>query len=156
MPAAARFIGVISDTHSLMREAALQALRGSEHILHAGDIGHLAVIEGLRKLCPVTAIRGNVDHGPWAEAFPETAALTLHSASIYMLHDVKQLDFDPAAADFGIVISGHSHQPGTFERDGVFYLNPGSAGPRRFRLPVTVARLRLHGQTPSVEFIEVA
>src|SRR5438270_1417006 len=136
-------VGVISDTHGLLRSEAVATLRGAEHILHAGDIGSPEIIDQLRTLAPVTAIRGNVDHGSWAELLPETAVVELAGVSIYMLHDLKQLDLSPRAAGFAAVISGHSHQPKSEQRDGVLYLNPGSAGPRRFRLPITVATLAI-------------
>jgi putative phosphoesterase len=148
-------IGLISDTHGLLREDAVHALQGSDLILHAGDVGKAEVIDVLSTLGPVVAVRGNVDTGAWASRLPTTAVVKAAAGLIYVLHDVKELDLDPAAAGFQIVVSGHSHQPGRTERDGVLYLNPGSAGPRRFRLPVTVARLDL-GQTPwRVEFIDL-
>jgi putative phosphoesterase len=147
-------IGLISDTHGLLRKEALEVLRGSELILHAGDVGKPEILEGLRKIAPVVAVRGNVDTEPWAQALPETAVADAGSVLIYILHDVKALDLNPAAAGFHIVISGHSHKPGKTERDGILYINPGSAGPRRFQLPVTVALLRL-GTTPEVEFVHL-
>ncbi len=148
-------IGLISDTHGLLRREALKALRGSELIIHAGDVGKPEILEELRKIAPVVAVRGNVDTGPWAEALPETAMAEAGSVLIYILHDVNALDLNPAAAGFHIVVSGHSHKPGKTERDGVLYINPGSAGPRRFQLPVTMARLNL-GRIPyGVEFLEL-
>jgi putative phosphoesterase len=153
---ASRIIGLISDTHGLLRPEALTALTGSDLIIHAGDVGRPEILEQLRSLAPVVAVRGNVDKGSWASQLPETAIVEAYAATIYVLHDVQQLDLDPAAAGFQVVVSGHSHQPGKTERSGVMYLNPGSAGPRRFRLPVTVARLDT-GQLPwDVEFIELA
>ena len=149
-------IGLISDTHGLLRPEALAALDGCELILHAGDIGTPEIVEQLRAIAPIIAIRGNVDTGQWAFAFPETTVVETPSASIYMLHDVNELELDPAAAGFHIVLSGHSHKPSRTERDGVLYVNPGSAGPRRFKLPVTVARLDLSQEPWQVEFVELA
>lgn len=136
-------IGIISDTHGLLRAEAVARLAGVDHILHAGDIGAPEVIDGLRRIAPVTAIRGNVDRGPWAAAYAETARLTLAGRSIYLLHDRKALDIDPAAAGIEIVVCGHSHQPKFETIDDVLYLNPGSAGPRRFSLPIALATLDL-------------
>ena len=148
-------IGLISDTHGLLRKEAVEALRGSEMIIHAGDVGKPEVLEALRKIAPVVAVRGNVDTEPWAKALPETAVAEAGAAMIYVLHDVNALDLNPAASGFHIVVSGHSHKPGKSERDGVLCVNPGSAGPRRFQLPVTVARLRLGGTTYKVEFVDL-
>jgi putative phosphoesterase len=148
-------IGVISDTHGLLRPEAVAALQGSEVIIHAGDVGKPEILDQLRLIAPVVAVRGNIDTGAWASELPLTAVVEGRSARIYVLHDVHQLDLDPAAAGFQIVISGHSHQPDRSERSGVLYLNPGSAGPRRFRLPVTVARLRLRPLPWTVEFVEL-
>ncbi len=148
-------IGLISDTHGLLREEALRALEGSELILHAGDVGKPEIIDALKTLAPVVAVRGNVDTEPWASALAETEVVETGVATLYVLHDVHALDLDPAAAGFQIVVSGHSHKPGSEERGGVVYINPGSAGPRRFQLPVTVARLDL-GQTPwKVDFVDL-
>ena len=148
-------VGVISDTHGLLRSEAVAALRGSEHILHAGDVGSPEILDRLRNIAPITAVRGNVDHGPWAELLPETEVVELAGASIYMLHDLKRLDLDPRAAGFATVISGHTHQPKSEERNGVLYLNPGSAGPRRFHLPITIATLRIEHGTVSAEIIAI-
>ena len=134
-------IGVISDTHGLLRPEALQALAGVERIIHAGDIGAPAILEELRRLAPVTAVRGNNDHGPWAEALPPSAVVEAAGARIYVLHDLHELDLDPGAAGYRVVVAGHSHQPAQQERDGVLYFNPGSAGPRRFRLPIAIGLL---------------
>ena len=148
-------IGLISDTHGLLRPQALRALEGSDLIIHAGDVGNPKIIETLKKLAPAFAVRGNVDTEPWASEFPETEIIETAAATIYVLHDVHSLDLDPAAAGFHIVVSGHSHKPGRTEKDGVLYLNPGSAGPRRFDLPVTLARLDL-GLTPwKAEYFEL-
>lgn len=148
-------IGLISDTHGLLRPQALAALRDSDLIIHAGDVGKPEILTALRKLAPVVAVRGNVDTSPWAAALPETAIAEAGSVQLYVLHDVQALDLDPAAAGFRIVVSGHSHQPGKFERNGVLYVNPGSAGPRRFQLPVSVARLNLDRTPFEVEFVEL-
>lgn len=149
-------VGLISDTHGLMREQALAALQGSDLIIHAGDVGDYAIIGQLSAVAPVVAVRGNVDRGECAQRLPESAVAAAGPVSIYVLHDIQQLDLNPAAAGFHIVVSGHSHKHGRSERGGVLYLNPGSAGPRRFRLPLTVARLDL-GRSPwSVDFIDLA
>ena len=152
---APRKIGLISDTHGLLREEALQALRGSDLIIHAGDVGDSNILEALRKLAPVVAVRGNVDTAEWAKSLPETAVVEAGAVNIYVLHDANALDLDPRAAGFQIVVSGHSHKPGQIERKGVMYVNPGSAGPRRFSLPITVARLDLGVRPWSVEFIDL-
>jgi len=155
MANALKRIGLISDTHGLLREEAVEALRGSELIIHAGDVGKPEILEALKKIAPVVAVRGNVDSEPWAQALPETAVTEAGAATIYVLHDVNALDLNPAASGFQIVVSGHSHKPGKSERDGVLYINPGSAGPRRFQLPVTVAHLRLGGMPYKVEFVDL-
>jgi len=148
-------IGLISDTHGLLREEALHALKGSDLIIHAGDVGNREIIDKLKSIAPVFAVRGNVDTEPWASALPETEVVDTGVATIFVLHDVHALDLNPSAAGFHVVVSGHSHKPDRTERDGVLYINPGSAGPRRFKLPVTVARLDL-GQTPwKVDFIDL-
>jgi putative phosphoesterase len=151
----ASIIGLISDTHGLIRPEALAALKGSDVIIHAGDVGNAAILEDLRAVAPVVAVRGNVDNGSWALQLPLTTIVEARSARIYVLHDINQLDLDPAAAEFNIVVSGHSHKPGRTERSGVTYLNPGSAGPRRFQLPITVARLNLLQSPWGVEFIDL-
>lgn len=148
-------IGVISDTHGLLREEALAALRGSDLIIHGGDVGGPEIIESLKTLAPVVAVKGNTDQARWAEALPTTAVAEAGPALIYVLHDLAQLDLDPAAAGFHLVVSGHSHKPARIERDGVIYLNPGSAGPRRFRLPITVARIKLGQQPWQIEFVDL-
>jgi putative phosphoesterase len=134
-------IGLISDTHGLLRPQALRALEGSDLIIHAGDVGDPEILEALKTLAPVFAVRGNVDTDPWALALPETEVIETDLATIYILHDVHALDLDPVAAGFHIIVSGHSHKSSRTEHGGVLFLNPGSAGPRRFDLPVTVARL---------------
>ena len=148
-------IGVISDTHGLLRPEALDALRGASHILHAGDVGDITILDHLRAIAPVTAIRGNIDtSGPTAQ-LPATEALELDGHLIYMLHAIADLDLKPEAAGISVVIYGHSHKPSTNIHKGVLYLNPGSAGPRRFRLPVTVAHLYLDA-TPRAEIITLS
>lgn len=136
-------IGVISDTHGLLRPEAVAALRGSEHIIHAGDIGSPEIIPALTEIAPVTAIRGNVDHESWTKQFPATEVVELADLHFYIIHDLNALDLNPRTARFAAVISGHSHQPKQETRGGVLYFNPGSAGPRRFRLPITVGRLEI-------------
>ncbi len=150
-----KVIGLISDTHGLLRPEALRALEGSDLIIHAGDVGDSQILEKLKTLAPVLAVRGNVDTEVWAQALPETEVVETGSATIYVLHDVHALDLDPVAAGFHIVVSGHSHKPGQRNRDGVLYINPGSAGPRRFNLPVTVARLSLDQKPWKAKVIEL-
>jgi putative phosphoesterase len=137
-------VGVISDTHSLVRPEALAALAGSELILHAGDVGAPEVLAALRAIAPVTPVRGNNDRGAWASALRETERVEVGGLSIYMLHDANQLDLDPRAARIAAVVAGHSHQPRNEMRDGLLFFNPGSAGPRRFRLPISVGKLHVH------------
>ena len=138
-------IGVISDTHGLLRPEAERALAGVGHILHAGDIGSPEIVPRLSAIAPTTAIRGNVDRQGWALAFAEREVVTLAGRTIYMLHDLGDLDLDPVAAEIDVVVSGHTHRPKAEVRAGVLYLNPGSAGPRRFALPVTLAILEADG-----------
>ena len=149
-------VGVISDTHGLLRPEALRALAGSDLIIHAGDVGRPEILDALRAVAPVIAVRGNIDKGAWADALPLAASVPAGPAVIYVLHAVQQLDLDPAASGFHIVVSGHSHKPSRTERNGVLYLNPGSAGPRRFKLPVTLARLDFTQSPWRVEFIDLA
>jgi hypothetical protein len=134
-------IGVISDTHSLLRPEAVQALHGSDHIIHAGDVGAPEILEQLSQIATVTAVRGNVDKAPWARKLPETEVVEIGGISIYILHDLAQLDLNPEAAGFAVVISGHSHVPRQEMKNRVLYFNPGSAGPRRFKLLVSIGRL---------------
>jgi uncharacterized protein len=148
-------LGLISDTHGLLRDEAVRALRGSELILHAGDVGGPGILETLRGVAPVVAVRGNVDTDSWGQTLPLTEVVQAGLATIYMLHILQDLGLDPAAAGFQIVVSGHSHKPGQTEKDGVVYINPGSAGPRRFQLPVTVARLDLVKRPWRVELIDL-
>ena len=138
-------IGLISDTHGLLRAEALAALAGVDQIIHAGDVGADGILERLAAIAPVRAVRGNVDRGAWAEKLPAREVVLAAEAAIYILHDLQELDLDPAVAGLRAVISGHSHQPKIREEKGVLYVNPGSAGPRRFRLPVTLAILEING-----------
>ena len=138
-------IGLISDTHGLVRPEALQALAGVDRIIHAGDVGGAGVIETLTGIAPVDVVRGNNDKDPWGAQLPEWLALEFEGVGIHVRHDVKELDVDPVAAGFRVVIAGHSHKPVVAERDGVLFVNPGSAGPRRFSLPVTVGYLTVTG-----------
>lgn len=148
-------IGIISDTHGLLRAEAVAALRGVELIIHAGDVGDHEILAALGDVAPVVAVRGNVDTEPWAMKLPLTEVVEAGGAAIYVLHNLQELDLDPAAAGFHMVVSGHTHAPLREERGGVIYLNPGSAGPRRFKLPVTVARVDL-GQSPwGIEFVDL-
>jgi putative phosphoesterase len=149
------YVGVIADTHGLLRPQAVDALRGSTLIIHAGDVGKPAILEELRQIAPVVAVRGNVDTAPWAASLPDSEVVEVGTVSIYVLHDRGDLDLDPAAAGFSAVIFGHSHHPLIEERQGVLYLNPGSAGPRRFRLPITLARLHITGQQIDAEIVEL-
>ena len=136
-------VGIISDTHGLLRHEALVALRNCHLIVHAGDIGTADVLDGLRTIAPVIAIRGNNDKGAWASTLSDSEVVETNGVAMYVLHNVNDLDLDPAAAGFQAVISGHSHRPRIEDRKGVLFVNPGSAGPRRFQLPVAVARLRV-------------
>jgi len=136
-------LGVISDTHGLLRPEAVEALRGSDRILHAGDVGNPEILEALAQIAPLIAIRGNIDTGSWARALPATDVVEVAGISIYMLHDLKQLDLKPEAAGLRVVVYGHSHRPKIEEKNGVLYFNPGSAGPRRFDLPVSLGKLMI-------------
>lgn len=148
-------IGVISDTHGLLRPEALQALRGSDFIIHAGDIGNPKILDDLAQIAPVTAVRGNVDRDGWALRIPETDVLEAGGVSICVLHDIQQLDLKPEAAGFAAVIYGHSHIPKQETKNGVLYFNPGSAGPKRFKLPVSVGRLTVSNRSISVKILEI-
>ena len=148
-------VGVISDTHGLLRPEAVELLRGSEHIIHAGDIGAPEIIPALEKIAPVTAIRGNVDTQAWARKFAETEVVELGGVFLYVIHDVNAIDLNPKAAGFAAVISGHSHKPKQEVKDGVLYFNPGSAGPRRFKLPISVGRLVIVDGKISAEILEI-
>ena len=148
-------VGLIADTHGLLRSEAVRALQGSEVILHAGDIGRAAVLEGLRAVAPVRAVRGNIDKGAWAHALPTTEALQVRQVGVYILHDLQALDLVPEAAGFKVVVSGHSHQPSIQERNGVLFVNPGSAGPRRFNVPVGVALLEVQDASVEVRLVRL-
>ena len=148
-------VGVISDTHGLLRPEVVAALAGVDQILHAGDVGTPDILARLKTLAPTAAVRGNVDHGVWATALPMTEVVRLGTLDVYMLHDLATLDVDPVAGGFAAVISGHSHQPKAEWKRGVLYLNPGSAGPRRFSLPVTLSILRVDGVTLTHERIDL-
>jgi uncharacterized protein len=148
-------VGVISDTHGLLRPEAERALAGSDFIVHAGDVGSPDILGRLARIAPVTAVRGNVDTAAWAGTLPSTNVLQVGPMSLYILHDLNQLDLDPRAAGFAAVLSGHSHKPRDEWRDGILYFNPGAAGPRRFRLPVTVGRLRIDADMISPEIVHL-
>ncbi len=149
-------LGLISDTHGLLRPEAIAALRGSNLIIHAGDVGNPQILDKLKSIAPVFAVRGNVDSELWASALPLAEVVELHNASIYVLHNLEQLDLNPSASGFKIVISGHTHQPESHWRDAVLNINPGSAGPRRFSLPISLARLNLLKTPWQVEFLQLA
>ena len=150
-----QLVGVISDTHGLVRPEAIDALRGVDMILHAGDIGGADVLETLSGIAPVVAVRGNNDRGEWAVLLPDWEVVEIGAISIYMLHNLNEIDINPAGL-FQIVVSGHSHKPSVEEKRDVLYVNPGSAGPRRFKLPVSLAKLRLHDQTIHAELVELS
>jgi putative phosphoesterase len=151
-----QIIGLISDTHGLLRPEAVEVLRGSDFILHAGDIGRPEILTELQRLAPVTVVRGNIDTGAWAESIPATEVLEVAgSILLYMLHDLGDLDIDPAAAGFHAVVHGHSHKPGFRWKDEVLYVNPGSAGPRRFTLPISAGRLIVDAGGLSVELMDL-
>lgn len=155
MAAKSLILGVISDTHGVLRPPAVAALRGSDRILHTGDVGSAEILDTLARVAPVTAIRGNVDTEPWARALPETEIVEAGGVLIYMLHDLARLDLKPDAAGFRIVVYGHSHRPKIEKKNGVLYFNPGSAGPRRFNLPVSVGRLTIERGSARAELIEL-
>jgi len=148
-------LGLISDTHGYLRPEAIRALQGSHAIIHAGDIGESIILDELKAIAPTFAIRGNVDIQPWTLALPKTEIVELENVSIYVLHNLTQLDLNPAASGFHIVVSGHTHNPESRWQDGVFYVNPGSAGPRRFNFPITLARLDLVKTPWQVDFIQL-
>lgn len=155
MPSA-RMVGLISDTHGLLRPEAVVALQGCDLIIHAGDVGKSHILDELGAIAPVTAVRGNVDRGPWADVLPNTAIVEANSTLIYVLHDLSEFRIDAATPRIDIVVSGHTHKSASTERGGVMYINPGSAGPRRFRLPITVARLDLQQKPWRVDFINLS
>jgi hypothetical protein len=148
-------VGLISDTHGLLRPEAITFLSGSDFIVHAGDIGNATLIEKLETLAPVTVVRGNNDKGSWADGIPQTEVLRVNDVLIHVLHNIAELDVDPVAAGFGVVVFGHSHRPLSEKRDGVLYVNPGSAGPRRFRLPVCVGELQITGGSVVARHVEL-
>ncbi len=149
-------VGLISDTHNLLRPQALAQLAGSDHIIHAGDICDAGVLNALEKIAPVTAVRGNNDRGAWASRLQETERLPLGSVCLYVIHDLARLDIDPASCGVQVVVCGHSHKPLVERRGSVLYINPGSAGPRRFKLPISVGELLIEGDAVSVRIIELA
>jgi putative phosphoesterase len=148
-------VGVISDTHGLLRPEAVAALVGADLIIHAGDVGKPEVIEALRAIAPTYVVRGNIDTASWAQALPMTARVAVGQRLFFVLHDIAQLDLDPATGGFSAVVYGHSHKPAVETRDGVLFLNPGSAGPRRFRLPIAVARVVVSGRGLRPEIVEL-
>jgi len=149
-------IGLISDTHGLLRPQAVAALQGSDAILHAGDIGDPVILDRLAEIAPVTAVRGNNDMAGWARRIPETAELRIGGVTIHVLHDLALLDIDPARSGIGVVVTGHSHRPKSQRENGVLYINPGSAGPRRFTLPISLGKLRLQNGEITDELIELS
>lgn len=155
MASESRTVGVISDTHGLLRPEALTALHGSDLIIHAGDIGDPEILQQLRAIAPTFAVRGNVDTSPWAQTLPLTEVVDVGGAQFYVLHNLLELGLDAKAAGFSVVISGHTHRPHAQVRDDVLYLNPGSAGPRRFTLPIAVARIAVNRSHVSHEIIEL-
>jgi len=151
-----KLIGIISDTHGLLRPEALNALNNAELILHAGDIGNQQVLDTLKQIAPVVAVRGNNDKGEWAESLAEWEVVEIDDVSIYMLHNVNEIEISPAGAGFHVVVSGHSHKPSIKEERGVLYVNPGSAGPRRFTLPVSLAHLHVREGKVEAKIVELA
>ena len=149
-------IGLISDTHGLLRPEAAAFLKGCDFIVHGGDIGDAGILETLRAMAPLTVVRGNNDREPWADAIAETEFLKVGGVLVYALHDLSQIGIDPAGAEVRVVVSGHSHKPKIEEREGVLYVNPGSAGPRRFKLPIAVAELIVDGDAVTARIVELA
>ena len=148
--------GVVSDTHGLLRPQAVDALNGVDHILHAGDIGKPEILENLALIAPITAVRGNNDTGEWAEHLPDRMRVNFAGVSVYLLHNLKELDLSPEAAGFNVVVTGHSHKPIIDERGGVLYINPGSIGPRRFTLPISLAFLTIENAVPSAWIVQLS
>ncbi|HZV97390.1 MAG TPA: metallophosphoesterase family protein [Methylophilaceae bacterium] len=148
-------VGLISDTHGLLRPEAIEFLRGSNFIIHAGDICEPKILSELRALAPVTAVRGNNDHGPWAEDLRSAEFLRVDAVTVYVIHDLADLNIDLSSAGVHVVVSGHSHKPHIEERNGVLFVNPGSSGPRRFRLPVAAAELLVEGESVTARIIEL-
>lgn len=151
-----KFIGVISDTHNLLRPQAINALGGVDLIIHAGDVCNPQILEELNSIAPTIAVRGNNDKGGWAEKLPVFETVKAQNVYIYVIHDIKELHIKSADEKFKVVISGHSHKPSAENKNGVLYLNPGSAGPRRFKLPVSVARLKIDGENVEAKIIELS
>lgn len=151
-----QLVGVISDTHGLLRPEALDALQGADLLIHAGDVGDARVLEGLQAIAPTFGVRGNVDSGRWADTLPETVEILVGSTLLYVIHDLATLDITPGEKRIRAVIYGHSHRPLIERRDGILFLNPGSAGPRRFRLPISLALLHVHGNDLEPRLIELA
>ena len=149
-------IGIISDTHGMLRHEVIKHLAGTDHIVHAGDIGAPEVIEGLRRIAPTTAIRGNIDIGEWAMDYSDTELVALGGRAFYVLHNLKEIKLDPAASGIDVIISGHSHRPKIETKNGVLYLNPGSAGPRRFKLPIALAIVTLTDRAILPRILEIA
>jgi putative phosphoesterase len=147
---------LISDTHGLLRPEAAAFLRGCDHIVHAGDIGAASILSELAAIAPVTAVRGNNDKGPWADVLPETEFVQLDDVFLYVIHDLAQFDIEPRSAGVSVVVSGHSHQPASESREGVLYVNPGSAGPRRFKLPISAAELTIEGKLVTSRIVELS
>jgi putative phosphoesterase len=148
-------VGVNSDTHGLLRPEAVVALQGSEMIIHAGDVGKPEILDELAKIAPIVAIRGNVDHGIWAQGLPQTRTVEIGGVRIFVIHNIDDLSIDAAAAGYAVVIAGHSHRPSAVPKNGVLFLNPGSAGPRRFNLPVSVALLRVMGRKVEAQLVKL-
>jgi putative phosphoesterase len=148
-------LGLISDTHGLLRPEAIAALCGSDRIIHGGDIGTAEILSQLAAIAPVSGVRGNNDKGAWAQKLPEFERLDFEGCHLYIVHDLREMDINPVAAGVDVVVSGHSHKPSIEVRDGVLFVNPGSAGPRRFKLPVTVAEIRMTGRKPSARIVEL-
>jgi putative phosphoesterase len=146
-------VGLISDTHGLLRPEALDFLAGSDHIVHGGDIGNPEILERLAAIAPLTVVRGNNDTAPWARTIPATARVDFGNVALYAIHDLKEIDIDPRAAGVRVVVSGHSHRPACSERDGVLYVNPGSAGRRRFSLPIAAAELIIEGDAVTAKLV---
>jgi putative phosphoesterase len=149
-------VGVISDTHGLLRAEAVEALKGSDRIIHAGDVGAPEILEKLAAIAPVAAVCGNIDKAPWAQKLPATEVVEVGGISIYVLHDLSKLDLNPKAAGFNVVVYGHSHIPKQETRDGVLYFNPGSAGPRRFKLPISLGKLIIEDGVARAELVQLA
>jgi uncharacterized protein len=150
-----RIVGVISDTHGLLRPEALALLSDADHIIHGGDIGSAQILEELRRIAPLTVVRGNNDREAWAESIPASAIVEIEGRRLYAVHNVAEIDLDPVAAGIAVVIAGHSHKPSATQKNGVLFLNPGSAGPRRFKLPITLATLRITAREIQPEIHEI-